>query len=122
MENLNLGENFSLIFTGSLVVLLAAQVYLLYKIRGLIKRMGRSLEGIAYILRKHFHTSRPQNSDPFSGIPRNCQFCKHRLAFIHADGEENRIESLRYRCNISKQPVAPNATCSRFELDTTLFE
>ncbi len=115
-------DGFPLMLTLSILALLAAQVYFLFKIRAIVKRMGRSMETIAYILKKQFYQTRPRSDDPFSGIPRNCQFCKHRLAYIHADGTDNSLETLRYKCNLSKRPVAPNGSCARFELDTTLFE
>ncbi len=110
------------ILPAAILVLLIAQVYFLYKIRAILKRMGRSVDTIAYIFKKQFYQNKENADDPFSGIPKNCQFCKHRLAYIHADGPDNALDTLRYRCNLSKQPVAPNAFCSRFELDTTLFE
>ncbi len=115
-------DGFPLLLTFAILVLLAAQVYFLFKIRAVVKRMGRSMETITYILKKQFYHTRQRADDPFSGIPRNCQFCKHRLAYIHADGPDNALDTLRYRCNLSKRPVAPNGSCARFELDTTLFE
>ena len=106
----------------AIIVLLIAQIYVLHKIRIILKRMGRAVDTMAYIFKKQFYQQKNTPEDPFTGIPKNCQFCKHRLAYIHADGSDNSLETLRYRCNLSKQPVAPNASCSRFELDTTLFE
>ena len=108
------------LFFGILVLLLGVQIYILMRIRAILRVIARNLETISSLFRKslQFDRKEPRRRE----IPPICQFCKHRLAYIYSNKNENQVEDIYYKCGLRNIHVSLSDSCERFEVDDVYLD
>ncbi len=103
------------LFFGILVLLLGVQIYILIRIRAILRVIARNLETISGLFRKSLQGERKEFRR--KDIPPICQFCKHRLAYIYSNKNEAQVEDIYYKCGLRNIHVSLSDSCERFEVD-----
>ena len=98
-----------------ITVLFISQFYFLLKIKKILNQLYQYSEHFFRIFTKSgksLHYSGDQKP-----VPETCQFCKHRLSYIHMSDGENIKEDFYYKCRIYNIPINLNDHCDRFETE-----
>ncbi len=113
MRDLLLNDNVAYTFLLIFVLLMFAQTYILLRIRNILNAISLNFESIIYFCRKFAQTS--NESKPASTIPRTCQFCKHRLAYINTSKTRNEEEDFYHVCGLKNVNITLTDSCEKFE-------
>lgn len=113
-------DNWSNALWVVLILLLILQIYILIRIRSVLKSIAQSLETLAGLFHKSA-SAQLKEKDPET-LPPICQFCKHRLAYIYNNKRSNQIEDLYYKCGLKNIPISLTDSCESFELDDMYLE
>jgi hypothetical protein len=101
------------IIVVSLLSIIIVQLLLLLRIRKVLKNISYYME----ILSKFFYrfggsgTTITQDEVAL----RTCQYCKHRMAFIHMGEKEKNSEDFYYKCRLRNVDITLKDTCDHFE-------
>lgn len=109
------------IFEGNLVdlffvvmaILLLVQTYILVRIRNILSAVSLNFEALVKLCRKLMAGNAESRKRP--AIPRTCQFCKHRLAYINTAKTRSDEEDFYHRCAVHNRNISLDDTCSQFD-------
>lgn len=103
------------ILACSVLVLFIFQILLLFRIRKILQQVSFYIESISRFFYRVGIASTAQKKHP--AIPQTCQFCKHRLSFIHMSEQKGEVEDFYYKCQLRNIEVHLDETCEQFEKD-----
>ena len=115
MSNL---ANEEMIFEILLLIVVAFfvfQVIVLLRIRNLLHQISYYIESISRFFYRMGSYGR--SPSPRKQIPQTCQFCKHRLSFIHMSENKGEVEDFYYKCQLRNIEVTLDDSCEQFEKD-----
>ncbi|MFZ0391228.1 MAG: hypothetical protein WAN36_12295 [Calditrichia bacterium] len=103
------------ILIGALAFFTILHILLLLRIKQVLQQISFYMETISRFFYRLgvFSSAKPKKQD----IPKTCQFCKHRLSFIHMSENKAEVEDFYYKCQLRNLEVALDDTCERYEKD-----
>lgn len=116
MQQLTLDINLVNFILVAMAVLLFAQAYVLLRIRNILQAIAMNFDSIIYFCRKFAGNANQQNKVKDT-VPKTCQFCKHRLAYINTGKADNSEEDFYHRCGLRNINIALNDSCKQYEAD-----
>lgn len=100
---------------GIILFLFIFQLVILFRIKTLFQQILFYMESVSRFFYKL------QNSTGIRAkkvqLPQTCQFCKHRLSFIHMSDNKGEAEDFYYKCRLHNIEVQLTDTCKHFEKD-----
>jgi len=96
-----------------IIVGLAIQIYFLMRIKYFVGDIARNISLISDFYEQH----EAVEEDLSEEIPRICQYCKHRLVYIHSGKSSEKVESFYYKCALRNVQINLYNSCEKFELD-----
>lgn len=112
-----LNENFLIlkIILFALLSIILVQLFLLVRIRKILKNVAYYIE----ILSRFFYRFGSSESQPTTNpsTERTCQFCKHRMSFIHMGEKESNSEDFYYKCRLRNVDITLRDSCDLFEAE-----
>ena len=93
MGALTLDQNIISFFMVFIAVVVGIQAYLQLRIKNVLQALTMNADSVVHNIRKIAGESK-KNSTPDQAVSNTCQFCKHRLAFINIDKNNNPEEEL----------------------------
>ncbi len=100
-------------FFGTYILL---QIYIILKLRTIIKHLFEILFQLHAIIRK-VYIDRATKSNQLKKI---CQNCKFRLPYYNANAHIQNL--IYYRCQLSNKKVPPDYYCQNFVLDPQTYD
>lgn len=119
MQDIIIDKNLAYIFLIVAAVLLVAQAFVLLRIRNILHAIAMNFDSALTAWRKFAAQSSAGKDE--SPIPKTCQFCRHRLAYINTSKTKNDEEDFYHRCDVRKVNIALDDSCQHFERDGDLF-
>lgn len=118
MENLFFDHHVGYLFLIVIALLLFAQAYVLLRIRNILQIISMNFDSILYFCRKILsNQSARKNIKPEHQVPKTCQFCRHRLAYINTSKTKTDEDNFYHVCALRNLPIDLDNTCNMFELD-----
>ncbi|MBC8185640.1 hypothetical protein H8E88_31525 [candidate division KSB1 bacterium] len=108
-------ENIFYIAAIILGVYIALQIYIINKMRIIIRKLFDILFQFEDIMRRF---KIPGKTKP-GKIRKTCQICKYRLAFFNS--KSNNPGFLYYRCQITRKKVPADFLCNDFVIDPQTY-
>ncbi len=103
------------IFVGLIVFLFFFQLLILLRIRRMYQQISYYIESISKLF---YRMNTPSaGSAKKQQLPTTCQFCKHRLSFIHMSDNKGEVEDFYYKCELHNIEIALEDSCGQFEKD-----
>jgi len=97
------------------IALFVFQVIVLLRIKNLLHQVSYYIESISRFFYRMGAYNR--SASPRKQIPKTCQFCKHRLSFIHMSENKGEVEDFYYKCQLRNIEVTLDDSCEQFEKD-----
>ncbi len=97
---------------GTIIFLFLFQIFMLLKIRTILQQISFYIESIS---RFFYRVGIRTNAREVSRSPKTCQFCKHRMSFIHMSEHKGEVEDFYYKCQLRNIEIKLEDTCERFE-------
>lgn len=122
-------ESLLFFIVGLFAALLVLQVLFLFKMRKSMFQLSQFMRLMNLIFKEMSNiqsvtiSTARSNQESLKNLNKNpiktnkkdsCQFCKHRLSFIRMDSDQL---SFRYHCGITKEEIALQYHCAKFESD-----
>ena len=124
MQELVLDHRMLYFIMAVIVAVMGIQARLLLRMRNILQALAMNSETVVQYVRKIASTGNKKTAPVKAQEPgkKTCQFCKHRLAYIHIpDGVAFR-EDFYHKCGLQDTDVSLNDTCPLFEEDKNSFE
>lgn len=103
------------VLVGSIICLFVVQIIILLRIKNVLQQISIYIESVS---RFFFRLGMKQTQSAVKKtIPQTCQFCKHRLSFIHMSENKGEVEDFYYKCRLRNIEVQLNDTCEKFIKD-----
>ncbi len=112
-------QNYADVFLGLLSLLLIGQLIILFRIRKALQRVLLSFDSFSTLFRKITESSGIEETN--EELPPICQFCKHRLAYIHSNSSGEQ-EQFYYKCGLKNIQIGLYDSCERFDADELFSE
>ncbi len=119
MQDVLIDKNLVNIFLVVVVVLLLAQALVLLRIRNILQAIAMNFDSAMTAWRKFTASAAINKDEP--QIPKTCQFCRHRLAYINTSKTKNDEEDFYHRCEVRKVNISLDDSCQHFARDTESF-
>jgi len=103
------------ILVGAIISLFVFQIIVILRIKKTLHQISFYLENI---LRFFYHVGfKPNATSLKTENPKTCQFCKHRLSFIHMSENKGEVEDFYYKCKLRNIEIQLNETCEKYSKD-----
>ncbi|MGD9898943.1 MAG: hypothetical protein AB7T22_07415 [Calditrichaceae bacterium] len=96
-------------------VLFVIQVIALLRMRRIITQLNQLLRSMGVLQKRGLKTNT-------AVVPKNCNNCKFRQAFIRVNQSYASEDEFYYRCKIHQMEVALNHCCDKFEPDPAVLQ
>lgn len=103
----------------TIVVVVGVQTSLLLRMRNILQALAMNSDTLVHYVRKAASTDKKTRPDEH--ISKSCQFCKHRLAYIHTPKSPNAQEDFYYKCELRNISISLDDSCPLFEEDKDTF-
>lgn len=118
MENIFFDQHVGYLFLIVIALLLFAQAYVLLRIRNILQIISMNFDSILYFCRKILSNQSARKSYKSEHhVPKTCQFCRHRLAYINTSKTKTDEDDFYHVCALRNLPIELDNTCNKFELD-----
>ncbi len=104
------------IILGAVIFLFVFQIIILLRIRSILQQISFYIESIS---RFFYRVGIRPIAREKQRIPQTCQFCKHRMSFIHMSENKGEVEDFYYKCQLRNAEVGLEDTCEKFKPDNS---
>ena len=121
MQELVFDNNLLAILLILVVGVLVVQAYMMLRIRQILQVLSIHADSLMYYFRKLLsREALPYNAA--SQMPKTCQFCKHRLAYINTTKTSHDANDFYHRCGLRNVNITLSDSCEQFQTDKEMAD
>lgn len=122
MQELVLDQRLLYLIMAIIVAVMGIQARLLLRMRNILQALAMNSETVVRYVRKIATTDKKKATPGKESVKKTCEFCKHRLAYIHIPSNGNFREDLYHKCGLQDITISLNDSCPLYEEDKNSLE